>query len=143
MANRLNTRPHEKKQVMSNAGGAMITIILVLTVALGSVGLVIGLICAGVYVAVKAVSNKAAKAAPVQKHPFDLQQERKNGLQPRTPRFRQVPKDEEIHHVGTAAPEDSHRRKKRLEQLEVLRGAGLYTKAEYEAAKARIIRETE
>ena len=143
MANRLNDRPREKKQVMSNAGGAILTIVLVLTGMLGIGGLVLGLVCAGVYVAVKAVSNRDAKAAPIQKHPFDLQRERKNSLQPPKNRFRQVPKDEEIHHAGSAAPEDSHSRKKRLEQLEVLRGAGLYTKAEYEAAKARIIRETE
>ena len=139
MANRLQPRKKEKKQALSNSAGALITIVLVLTAVLGAGGLILGLVCVGVYVAVKAVSNKDAKAAPIQKHPFDLQQERKKAEN----RFRQTPREEEIHHAGTAAPEDSHSRKKRLEQLDVLKGAGLYTKAEYEAAKARIIRETE
>lgn len=38
---------------------------------------------------------------------------------------------------------DSHSRKKRLEQLEVMRDAGLYTAEQYRERKAQIIRETE
>ena len=38
---------------------------------------------------------------------------------------------------------DDHSRTRRLEQLEVLKGAGLYTEQEYRDRKAQIIRETE
>lgn len=44
-------------------------------------------------------------------------------------------------HVHTV--NDDHSRARRLEQLEILKGAGLYTEKEYRDRKAQIIRETE
>ena len=56
-------------------------------------------------------------------------------------KFGKAEKHEFGSHVHTV--NDDHSRARRLEQLEILKGAGLYTEKEYRDRKTQIIRETE